>query len=56
MAGRSEETAVTWFKALVEEDNGRDTIVTGPTEFRFTPDGNSLTITYADGRIEKLML
>jgi ankyrin repeat protein len=50
------ETAVTWFQALVEEEGGQETIVSGLIDLRFAPDGNSLTVTYADGRVEKLLM
>lgn len=55
-AGSSEETVVTWFKALVQNDGGGDKVISGPVDFQFATDGNSLTVTYADGSTEQRRL
>jgi len=52
MPDSSEETEVTWFRAYVKRENGRETVVTGPLSFEFAPDGNSLVVTYANGSVE----
>ena len=54
MADSNDETEVTWFEALVQLREAREEIVTGPVDFQFAPDGNSLTVTYADGAAEHL--
>ena len=56
MAGSPEETVVTWFKALVDHGGESERIVSGPVDFRFAEDGNSVTVTYADGSTEHLQL
>ena len=56
MADSNDETEVTWFEALVQLREAREEIVTGPVDFQFAPDGNSLTVTYADGAVEHLQL